>query len=115
MLDSIYHMTFKLHKNCIFDVKREVLPSKNNANGRHYLTLLNLSTNSGLSILLYGVISLPDAKSCDKSIFYIYASSEGSGKTRVYVQVYLSPGFDKYQSCVLAYMLFCNLHVRMCS
>ena len=35
-------------------------------NGRHYVTLLNLKTTSGLSILMHGVISLPDA-TCDKS------------------------------------------------
>ena len=35
-------------------------------NGHHYVTLLNLLTPSGLSILLHGLISLPDATSCDK-------------------------------------------------
>ena len=35
-------------------------------NGRHYVTLPNRKITSGLSILLRGVISLPDATSCDK-------------------------------------------------
>ena len=35
-------------------------------NGRHYVALVNLQTTSGLSILLHGVISLPDTRSCDK-------------------------------------------------
>ena len=37
---------------------------------RHNVTLLNLITTGGLSILLHGVISLSDATSCDK---YYYA------------------------------------------
>ena len=38
-------------------------------NGRHYVTLLNMLTTSGLSNLLHVVISLPDAKSCDELLF----------------------------------------------
>ena len=38
-------------------------------NVRHYIMLLNLYTTSGLSILLHGAISLPDATSCDKKDF----------------------------------------------
>ena len=34
----------------------------------------NLQTTSGLSILLHGVISLPDATSCDKSVYFITSS-----------------------------------------
>ena len=59
MVDSIYHMTLKLIKKSHFwreNVK--ILPSLtqlyNMYNGRH---------NSGLSILLHSVISLPDATS----------------------------------------------------
>ena len=55
MLDSIYHMTLKLLKNHISCVKC-------------YATYLK--TASGLSILLHGVISLPDATSCDKEYFH---------------------------------------------
>ena len=44
MIDSIYHRTFKLRKNGIFDVKTSIfcylLPQRNNS--RHYVTLLNL-------------------------------------------------------------------------
>ena len=50
MLDSIYHMTLKLIKNCIFHFPK------------------NLQTTNGLSILLHSVISLPDATSCDNEI-----------------------------------------------
>ena len=35
-------------------------------NGRHYVTLRNLYSISGLSILLHDVLSLLDATSCDK-------------------------------------------------
>ena len=35
-------------------------------NGHYYIMLQNLLTTSGLSIILHGVISLPDATSCDK-------------------------------------------------
>ena len=35
-------------------------------NGLHSVTLLNLFTNIGLSILLNGIISLPNAISCDE-------------------------------------------------
>ena len=51
MLDSIYHMTLKLFQNCIFGIKKDV--------DIFYAT-------SGLSILMYGVISLPDGTSCGK-------------------------------------------------
>ena len=34
-------------------------------NESHYTTLQNLLTTSGLSILLHGVISLPDVALCD--------------------------------------------------
>ena len=35
-------------------------------NGLHSVTLLNLLTNIGLSILLNGILSLPNAISCDE-------------------------------------------------
>ena len=43
MLDSIYHMTLKIHKNRTFAVKRQDFPSfTQRYNGRHYVTLRNL-------------------------------------------------------------------------
>ena len=69
MLDSIDHLTVKILISCIFGVKIS----------RFSLILFNvimdvitfpenLLTTSGLSILMHGVISLPDAMSCDKRI-----------------------------------------------
>ena len=65
MLDSFYHMTNTLkshfrHKNVIFfhyvrNVVMDVITFS-----------VNLLTTSGLSILLHGVISLPNATSYDK-------------------------------------------------
>ena len=43
MLDSIYHMSLKFFKKCIFGVKTKILPLfMQRYNGRHYVTLLNL-------------------------------------------------------------------------
>ena len=62
MLDSIYHMTLKILYNHIFGVKTLMFchPLRNVImdviTKRTYLL-----TTSGLSILLYGVMSLPDA------------------------------------------------------
>ena len=48
-----------------------------------------MSTISGFSILLHDVISLPDAMSCDKNIFYlqinIVLSKDNSYELPVYV------------------------------
>ena len=64
MLDSIYHMTLRLHWNLISGVKTLQL--------RHYVRNVvmdvitfpvNRYTTSGLHILLHGVMSLPDATS----------------------------------------------------
>ena len=64
MLDSIYHMTLK---NCIFCVKTLRFSLILRSVIMDVITFPeNLLTTSGLSILLYGVISLPDATSCDK-------------------------------------------------
>ena len=62
MLDSIYYMTNTLkfdfwHKNVI------ILSLCTRCFGLH-----NVSRTSGLSILLHGVISLPDATSYDKNV-----------------------------------------------
>ena len=45
-----------------------ILPSFMQHKNVHHneVMLLNLSTTSGLLILLHGIISLPDAISCDK-------------------------------------------------
>ena len=55
MLDSIYHMTFKLIKNHIFGVENvKILQSlRQRYNGRYYVTSENLQNPSGLSIFLY--------------------------------------------------------------
>ena len=43
MLDSIYHMTLKILKNCIFCENFKIFPSSlQSYNGCHYTTLLNL-------------------------------------------------------------------------
>ena len=71
MLDSIYHMSLKLLKHCIFGVKtsRFSLILRNVI--MNVITFPeNVQTNS-LSILLHGVISLPDKTSYDKRI-YVY-------------------------------------------
>ena len=36
--------------------------------GRHFITLLNMQTTSGLSIFIQGVTSLPDETWCDKKV-----------------------------------------------
>ena len=65
MLDSIYHMTLKLLKICIFGGKMSrfchLLCNFIMLNGSHYVTLLNM-----LLILLFGVKPLLDATSCNK-------------------------------------------------
>ena len=72
MLDSIYHMTLKLlNKITIGHKNVKILSSfTQRHSGRHYVKLLNLSPTSGLSILLYGVISLQGVTSCDNYVFY---------------------------------------------
>ena len=64
MLDSIYHMTNTLKSH--FWRKNVIILSlwSQRYYGRHNVS----SKSSGLSILLHGVISLPDATSCDKTI-----------------------------------------------
>ena len=62
ILDSIYYMTLRLLWNLISGVKTYNFVIM-------YATLLwpvNLKTTGGLSILLHGVISLPDVTSFDK-------------------------------------------------
>ena len=73
MLYSIYHMTLKLPLKIAFLAwKHQGLPSfTQRYNGCHYAMLLNLLTTSGLSILLHGVISLPDATSCDNTCIQV--------------------------------------------
>ena len=64
MLDSIYHKTMmitsKLLRNSIFGVKKSRFChfyATLFKNGHNYVTLDNLKTTSGLSILLHGIIS----------------------------------------------------------
>ena len=66
MLDSIYHMTSRLLLKSHFCRKNVIILSlcSQRCYGR-----VNLQTTSGLTILLHGVISLPDATSCDKIYF----------------------------------------------
>ena len=68
MLDSVYHMRLKLLKNHILWRKNVmILPFYETLywTSLHKVTFLQLT--SGLSILLHGVISLPDATSCDNA------------------------------------------------
>ena len=65
MLDSIYHMTNILKSN--FWRKNVIILSLCTQRCYGRLTFpVNQQTTSGLSILLHGVISLPDATSYDK-------------------------------------------------
>ena len=75
MLDSIYHMTLKILKNCIFGVKtsRFSLILCNVIMDVITLRPENLLTTSGLSILLHDVISLPDVTSCNEESYRTYA------------------------------------------
>ena len=62
MLDSSYHMKLKLLKSHFCHENVKILPPVMfRYNGRHYIML-----KKSVSILLHGVISLPDATSCDK-------------------------------------------------
>ena len=69
-----YDMTLKLLKIAFWRENVMNMPYfTKRYNGRHYAMLLNLYmyTTSGLSIfILYGVISLPDATSCDINGIY---------------------------------------------
>ena len=69
MLDSIYHDNRITQKSHFWRENVKIMPSFMQ---RHYVTLLNLQTTSGLSILLHGVISLADSTSCDKEVFHTY-------------------------------------------
>ena len=63
MLDSIYHMSLTLINNHILTSKREDFAiQKRCCYGPTYITLLNMQTTSGLSILLLGIISIQDAR-----------------------------------------------------
>ena len=70
LLDSIFHMSLKILKNCIFGVKTSRFSL---ILGNIIMDIItfpkNLLTTSGLLTLLHSVISLPDATSCDKSYF----------------------------------------------
>ena len=63
LLDSIYHKTWKYLKSHFWRDNVKILPYFMQIyNGQHYKILLT----GDLSILLHGVISLPDAELCDK-------------------------------------------------
>ena len=67
MSDSIYHMTLKTLKNCIFVVKTSRLSLiSSNVIMDVIASPENLYTTSGLSIVLHGVISLSGATLCYK-------------------------------------------------
>ena len=53
----------------------------------------NLQTTSGLSILLRGIISLPDAMSYDKNIYKISEKRTKHGKTAVQILMKFSHFF----------------------
>ena len=67
MLDSIYHMTLRLLWNLISAVKTLYFCYVRNVVMDVITFPVNLYTTSYLSILLHGVISLPDATSYDKA------------------------------------------------
>ena len=74
MLDSIYHMILDCFCSRVFGVKTSRFYHKNVMllwASFHYVTCTRKSVNtSGLSILMHGVISLPDATSYD-NLFYL--------------------------------------------
>ena len=71
MLDSIYHMTNTLKSH--FWRKNVILLSlcTQRCHERHNVSRKFINQSSGLSILLHGVISLPDATSYDKRKYII--------------------------------------------
>ena len=93
ILDSVYHMTLKLIKNLIWGVKMSRLCHLlRNVIMDLIPVLQNLETTSGLLILLHGVISLPDATSCENFLYCTILT--------LYLHMYtqlLSSSFD-YQS-----------------
>ena len=70
MLDYIYHMILKILKIAFLVRKRQDFPLFLICNVIMDVITIpeNLYTTSSLSILLHGVISLPDVTSCDKQI-----------------------------------------------
>ena len=67
MSDSIYHMILRSHCNFISGVICHAQRCKI----CHFITLPeNLYTTSGLSILIHGVISLPDARAYDQINYF---------------------------------------------
>ena len=75
MLDSIYHMTLKLLENCILGMKASKFCHLLCSVIMDVIMLRkNLSTTSGLSILLHGVIPLPDVTSYDNGKYTWFLS-----------------------------------------
>ena len=85
MLDSIYHMTNTLKSH--FWRKNVILLSlcTQRCYGRHNVSRESINT-SGFSILLHGVISLPDAtsydKCCNKNVMLIKVSKGAKIRNR---------------------------------
>ena len=68
MLDSIYHdVKISLNSHFWHETIKILSLSMQQSYGPHYITLLNMLTASGLSILIHGITSLPDATYCNKS------------------------------------------------
>ena len=70
MLDSIYHMTKKLFWNHIFGLKMLGLCQICDVKSHFMRFPENLKTTRGLSILMHGVNSLPEATSYDKFVLF---------------------------------------------
>ena len=76
MLDPIYHMILKYFEivlmlllSCCYFLLYILLYMNTVVNIKHYIMLLNMYYTSVLSILIYGIISLPDVTSYDKYMF----------------------------------------------
>ena len=65
MLDSFYHITNTLKSHFWRKKSYDLSSCTQRCYGRHNVSRKS-ATTSGLSILLHGVISLPDATSYDK-------------------------------------------------
>ena len=87
MLDSIYHMTYTLktqfwRKNVII-----LTLCMQGCYGRHNVSRKSINHEWFKEILLHGVISLPDAMSCDKYFFY-FSFKQSYEQNGISTQVY---------------------------
>ena len=85
MLDSIYHMTNTLKSH--FWRKNVMILSlwSQHYYGRHNVSRKSINT-SGLSILLHGVISLPDTTSYDKWSYFCINWPKSQGRLYIHSQ-----------------------------